>query len=89
MGIIKTGWMMYVADLKRGSENVITKMDLGLGLLHVQPNKQFRKTYFCRRQSSQQNHWHVKHKEIVKGMGTSLIGEQTMGHRVSDKASLV
>jgi Uri superfamily endonuclease len=42
-----------------------------------------------RRQSSQQNHWHVKHKEIVNGMGTSLKGEHTVGHRVSDKASPV
>jgi hypothetical protein len=89
LGLIKTGRMMYGADLKRGSENVITKMDPGLGSLHVQPNKQFRKTYFRRRQSRQQNHWHVKHKAIVKGMGIDLIGEQSVGHRVSNKASLV
>jgi hypothetical protein len=44
LGLIKTGWMMYGAHLKRGSENVITKMDPGLGSLLVQPNKRFRKT---------------------------------------------
>ena len=39
LGFIKTGWMMYGADLKRGSENVIMKMDPGLGSWHVQPNR--------------------------------------------------